>query len=132
MQAVSEEECLQGVVDLSEEMLTQVAEVAEPCDFPSEAEILTHGDVVADNFYVMTKGKVAILVPTGQTAADSHVGRASLKTKPEMKEVVQLTAPKSFGGIALLYGTPRTATVKALEDCQCFRINRKAFKMVLM
>merc|ERR1719409_1203931 len=71
IKAIKEEECLKGVVDLSDDMLTKIAQIAEPCNFASGTEILTHGDTVADNFYIMTKGKVGILVPTGQKGADA-------------------------------------------------------------
>merc|ERR1719271_1310164 len=102
-------------------MLSKVAEVAEPCEFETGTEIITHGDKVADSFYIMTKGKVAVKVPAGNS---------QVAGKPAMKEVAQMVGPKSFGGIALLYGIPRTTTIEALEACQCYKINRKAFKMV--
>ena len=37
----------------------------------------------------------------------------------------------SFGELALLYNSPRSASIKVCEDCELFGINRKTFKEVL-
>jgi len=39
---------------------------------------------------------------------------------------------KSFGELALMYNTPRAATVKAEEDCVLVRIDRSAFRKIVL
>jgi cAMP-dependent protein kinase regulator len=49
-----------------------------------------------------------------------------------MKEVATKQGPSSFGGVALLYNTPRTAQVTATTDCILWQIHRLSFKRILM
>lgn len=38
----------------------------------------------------------------------------------------------SFGELALIYGTPRAATVKAKSDCKLWAIDRDTYRRILM
>lgn len=38
----------------------------------------------------------------------------------------------AFGELALLYNAPRSATIRALTDCQCFVLDTRTFKSVIM
>ena len=38
----------------------------------------------------------------------------------------------SFGELALIYGTPRAATVKAKVDCKLWAIDRDTYRRILM
>jgi cAMP-dependent protein kinase regulator len=38
----------------------------------------------------------------------------------------------SFGELALIYGTPRAATVKAKSDCKLWVIDRDSYRRILM
>lgn len=38
----------------------------------------------------------------------------------------------SFGELALIYGTPRAATVKASTDCKLWAIDRETYRRILM
>eukprot|EP00090_Calanus_glacialis_P019442 TRINITY_DN29875_c0_g1_i1.p1 TRINITY_DN29875_c0_g1~~TRINITY_DN29875_c0_g1_i1.p1 ORF type:complete len:261 (+),score=78.48 TRINITY_DN29875_c0_g1_i1:92-784(+) len=83
--------------------------------FPSEAvpedTIIQQGDE-GDNFYIIDQGEVDIYVND--------------------TKVVNLGEGGSFGELALIYGTPRAATVKAASDVKMWGIDRDSYKRVLM
>lgn len=37
-----------------------------------------------------------------------------------------------FGELAILYGQRRSATIKALEDCLCYKLDGQIFKEVVL
>ncbi|MEO7328291.1 MAG: mechanosensitive ion channel family protein [Minicystis sp.] len=47
------------------------------------------------------------------------------------KEVARLTAPSFFGEMGLMTGAPRTATVVALTEVECYRLDKDAFHKIL-
>jgi CRP-like cAMP-binding protein len=65
----------------------------------------------ADAFYVIRSGRFAVV--------DESAGGIELRS---------LTRGESFGEIALLQGTPRTATVRATEPSEAFTIDRASFQ----
>merc|ERR1719498_966393 len=111
IEAVRAEEALQGVVELSDQMLKDIADVAEKQEVKKGTEIIKHGDPVAKFFYVLATGTVSVTVP--EAAGSTN-----------MKEVATKTGPNSFGGVALLFNTPRTAAVTSTTDCTLWRIKR--------
>merc|ERR1719211_977628 len=83
--------------------------------FPAEAEegevIIQQGDE-GDNFYILDQGSV-----------DIFVGGA---------RVVTLCDGASFGELALIYGTPRAATVQATSRVRLWAIDRDSYRRILM
>lgn len=67
---------------------------------------------VGNDFYVVVKGVVNVIVE---------------KEGREMKMGV-VTAGQSFGELALMYNTPRQATVKCAGPCLFYSMNRKDFR----
>ncbi|MBA3690453.1 MAG: cyclic nucleotide-binding domain-containing protein [Actinobacteria bacterium] len=65
----------------------------------------------ADAFYVVRNGRFAVV--------DESAGGVELRT---------LTRGDSFGEIALLQGTPRTATVRASRPSEAFAVDRSSFQ----
>lgn len=63
--------------------------------------------------YFISKGSVAVL------SADEAVTYATL------------TAGQFFGEISLLLSTPRTATIRALEFCDLYQLNKDQFDHVI-
>src|SRR4029077_12344315 len=49
----------------------------------------------------------------------------------ERRQVATLTAGDFFGEIGLMLGIPRTATVRAIEDTDCYRLDKEAFIDIL-
>lgn len=73
--------------------------------------VIKQGDE-GDNFYVIDQGTVDIYV-NGEYV--SSVGESG-----------------SFGELALIYGTPRAATVKAKSDVKLWGIDRDSYRRILM
>ena len=65
-----------------------------------------------DNFYVMDSGQVEVFVNNQFATTISEGG--------------------SFGELALIYGTPRAATVKAKTDTKLWAIDRDSYRRILM
>eukprot|EP00913_Durusdinium_trenchii_P012038 g11310.t1 len=94
---------------------------AEDCCFRQGGE---EGDLNADYFYIVQKGKFAISLSksTEPQSADS--------AKAAADNLGVVAAGGSFGELALLYFAPRAATVKALEE-SVWVIDRRTFKSTL-
>ncbi|CAC5415592.1 PRKAR [Mytilus coruscus] len=73
--------------------------------------IILQGDE-GDNFYVIDQGEVDIFVNGVHVTTISEGG--------------------SFGELALIYGTPRAATVKAKGDVKLWGIDRDSYRRILM
>ncbi|ESO00176.1 hypothetical protein HELRODRAFT_185774 [Helobdella robusta] len=73
--------------------------------------IIKQGDD-GDNFYVIDQGEVEIFVN------ETYVG--------------SLSEGASFGELALIYGTPRAATIKAKNSVQLWGIDRNSYRRILM
>lgn len=65
-----------------------------------------------DFFYIIDQGEVEVYVNNKCVTAISDGG--------------------SFGELALIYGTPRAATIKAKADCKLWAIDRKTYRRILM
>jgi len=78
--------------------------------------IIRQGDE-GDNFYVVEDGECDIYV-----------------SKPDgsLQHVAVVGKDGSFGELALIFGSPRAATVKAKVDCSLWAIDRVTYRQVLM
>merc|ERR1712128_346766 len=82
---------------------------------PSSAmpgEIIIKQGNEGDNFYIIDQGEVEIYV--------------------NGEKVLNIGEGGSFGELALIYGTPRAATVKAASDVKLWGIDRDSYKRILM
>lgn len=73
--------------------------------------IIQQGDE-GDNFYVIDNGEVDVFVKN--------------------VKVLTITQGGSFGELALIYGTPRAATVKAKTDVKLWALDRDTYRRILM
>merc|ERR1711935_690695 len=73
--------------------------------------IINQGDE-GDNFYILDQGEVEIYV--------------------NGEKVLNIGEGGSFGELALIYGTPRAATVKANTDVKLWGIDRDSYRRILM
>jgi len=83
--------------------------------FPSNAmpgEVIIQQGDEGDNFYIIDSGDVEIFV--------------------NGEKVISIGEGGSFGELALIYGTPRAATVKALTDVKLWGIDRDSYRRILM
>ena len=73
--------------------------------------IIKQGDE-GDNFYVLDSGVVDVIVNDEMV---SNIGQGG-----------------SFGELALIYGTPRQASIKARTDCVLWGLDRGTYRRILM
>jgi small-conductance mechanosensitive channel len=81
-----------------------------------KGEMMTRQGAEAHWLYILTKGSAEVFVST----------ESGLQ-----KTVATLHAGDFFGEMSLLTGEPRGASLRALEDSECYRLDRKAFDDIL-
>ncbi len=86
----------------------------------SRGEVITRQGAVAHWLYVLTKGQAEVRV---------KVSRAD--EPPLEKLVARLSAPDVFGEMGVMTGEPRTATISAATDVECYRIDRDMFHQLV-
>lgn len=96
--------------------LQAVLDAMFPCTKSPGEIIMKQGDD-GDNFYVIASGKVEIWIAKG--------------SGPSAK-ISELGEWLSFGELALMHGTPRSATVKAKTECKLWAIDRDTYRRILM
>jgi putative peptide zinc metalloprotease protein len=96
--------------ELPEGALNALAGKVTLVRFAGGRTVFREGDQ-ADAFYVVRAGRFAVV--------DESAGGIELRS---------LTRGESFGEIALLQGSPRTATVRATEPSEAFSVDRGAFQ----
>ncbi len=93
----------------SEEELEELVEVFAPSEASAGSTIIKEGDE-GDGFFFMERGTVDVY------EGDVHK--------------VTLYSGVTFGEIALLYGCPRSATIRARYFCKLWSISRTAFRAI--
>ncbi len=81
----------------------------------TEGEIITRQGAEAHWLYIILEGRVSI-----------HVMSEGLES-----EVAKLGPGNFFGEISLMTGDKRSATVIALTDVQCYRLDKEAFQEII-
>ncbi|EJK67614.1 hypothetical protein THAOC_11330 [Thalassiosira oceanica] len=94
-----------------EDELSDFIDSFQPITHTKGIIVIREGDDADDGFYVLSKGSVSVCEQT------------------EYK--VTLSPGSGFGEIALLYSCPRTASIKAKEDCELWVMDRRAFRVIL-
>jgi len=100
---------------LNEEERRKVLERLRHAAF-AKGEVMTRQGAEAHWLYILTKGSAEVTLSLASG---------------ENKRVSLLHAGDFFGEMSLLTGEPRSATVKALEDSECYRLDRLAFEDIL-
>jgi len=103
-----------GLLDeLTEPDLTIIRSYAEECRFAGGSTIFEQGDS-GDSLYILLDGMVDAII------ADTATGRRI--------RVNTMTRGAVFGEMAILDPQPRSATLVAMEDTVCYRINAEQFE----
>jgi CRP-like cAMP-binding protein len=79
------------------------------------AEVITRQGAQANWLYVLSKGEVEVRIATPEGD----------------RRVAVLKAPSFFGEMALMTGQPREATVVALSEVECLRVDKADFQEIL-
>jgi small-conductance mechanosensitive channel/CRP-like cAMP-binding protein len=111
LRALSSIELFQHLDDAERRALAQAA---RRTPF-GRAEVITRQGATANWLYVLSKGEVDVRI-------------ASLEGD---RRVAVLTAPSFFGEMALMTGQPREATVVALTEVECLRVDKADFQGIL-
>lgn len=113
---------LTTVVDLNEQQLNEMIDVAWKESVPGGTELIKQNDLEADYLYIVQTGSFEVLISGQEEGKSAEQAAASVAT---------ISPGGSFGELALLYFAPRAATVKAKEESVVWVIDRKNFKTIL-
>lgn len=110
----------------TEDELTEIIDVFEPCAFVAGDFVIKQGDK-GDDFYVVETGELSITVHIAQEeddmmCVDGHVNEVKVGNYQD---------GSAFGELALIYGSPRAATIAATENCKLWRIKRGWYRGVV-
>ncbi len=94
--------------------IQQLINIIEVREFAAGEILFNEGDA-GDAWYAIYRGGVDVIKDVG----------------PDQKEIYPLESGACFGEIAILDGQPRSATIRAIEDCVVLRISRQAFEELL-
>ena len=95
----------------SSEHMTNV-KLKSKLDFIQQGEVIIQQGDEGDNFYIIDNGEVEVYV--------------------NGEKVLNIGDGGSFGELALIYGTPRAATIKASTDVKLWGIDRDSYRRILM
>ena len=109
----------------TEDELTQIIDVFEPCSYTEGAAVITQGEK-GDDFFVVESGDLSITVRMGEEGEGDLVDASINEVK-----VGNYQEASAFGELALIYGSPRAATIMATEDCKLWRIKRSWYRGVV-
>jgi cAMP-dependent protein kinase regulator len=90
---------------------SDIFDAMQPFNYKADETIIQQGEE-GDFFYIIDQGEVEVYVNNKCVTAISDGG--------------------SFGELALIYGTPRAATIKAKTECKLWAIDRKTYRRILM
>lgn len=102
----------------SEDELTEIIDVFQQVSMEKGKCVIKQGDPGA-TFYVVESGELSITVSMGDDDFKQDV------------KVGFYNGGDAFGELALIYGSPRAATIDAMEDCKLWSIERSAFRGVV-
>ena len=108
-------EQIEMLSSLSSEERVQLASFMRLAPF-GRSEVITRQNATAHWLYVLTKGEVEVKV-RGDNGAE--------------KLVTRMVAPNVFGEMGVVTGEPRTASVIAASEVECYRLDKEAFQRVL-
>eukprot|EP00584_Thalassiosira_punctigera_P009212 CAMPEP_0172534196 /NCGR_PEP_ID=MMETSP1067-20121228/6645_1 /TAXON_ID=265564 ORGANISM="Thalassiosira punctigera, Strain Tpunct2005C2" /NCGR_SAMPLE_ID=MMETSP1067 /ASSEMBLY_ACC=CAM_ASM_000444 /LENGTH=703 /DNA_ID=CAMNT_0013318959 /DNA_START=140 /DNA_END=2251 /DNA_ORIENTATION=+ len=110
----------------TEDELTEIIDVFEPCTFDADQAVIRQGER-GDDFYVVETGELSITVKIAQEEDDMNTIDGSVN---EVK-VGNYQDGSAFGELALIYGSPRAATIVATESCKLWKIKRGWYRGVV-
>ncbi len=99
---------------LSDAERTELARTMKYAPF-AKGEVMTRQGAEAHWLYLMEDGKAVVRVSDGLND----------------REVAQLAGPCFFGEMSLLTGEPRSATVIADSEVECFRLDKAAVQKII-
>eukprot|EP01119_Soliformovum_irregulare_P004304 TRINITY_DN15307_c0_g1_i1.p2 TRINITY_DN15307_c0_g1~~TRINITY_DN15307_c0_g1_i1.p2 ORF type:complete len:381 (+),score=92.78 TRINITY_DN15307_c0_g1_i1:36-1178(+) len=112
-------------ISLDKEQKKEVYDAMEEVSYESEDVIIRQGDP-GDNFYVVEEGECNIYVK-GQDPSEQSEDPKNYGTL-----VGTIGRNRCFGELALMYGSPRAATITARTTVKLWALDRVSFRSILM
>ena len=94
-----------------------IVDAFEPCDAIADTFVIRQGET-GEKFYFVENGKLDIFVKNS-SGGNAKVGST-------------LTEGSSFGELALMYNTPRAASIKASSDSKLWTIDRNTYRNIVV
>jgi small-conductance mechanosensitive channel/CRP-like cAMP-binding protein len=107
--------CVELFAHVSDTEREALARRLHPAPFAA-GEVMTHEGAAAHWLYILRDGEASVRV-----SAEGGM----------VREVARLHGSDFFGEISLMTGAPRSATVVALTDVDCYRLDKTAFQDIL-
>ena len=107
--------------DTQEEIL-QIIDVFKPLTYKKGEVVIQQGDEGAE-FYVVESGSLSIHVTVKGEEDDDN--------EESQVKVGDYTKGSAFGELALIFGSPRAATITATDDCKLWSIERLSYRSVI-
>jgi CRP-like cAMP-binding protein len=96
--------------------LSQLAALAETKLYAAGELIIRQGEP-GNQLFVILRGEAAVVLE---------------RADGKQREVARLLAGKFFGEMSLMTGEPRTATVRAVRECELVLVDKPAFQQILL
>ncbi|SHF14371.1 Cyclic nucleotide-binding domain-containing protein [Marinitoga hydrogenitolerans DSM 16785] len=108
--------------ELNNEQLSEISKILKPINFKTGEIIIVEGEK-GNTMYIFKKGKVQITHQLTLKVESQHLEEGE-------KSMAILDAEKIsfFGEMSLVTGSPRSATIKALSECELYEISKKDFE----
>lgn len=97
---------------LAQDELNDLLAAMRPVTAEPSEDIITQGDEDGELFYCLGRGAVEVWI--------------------NGDKVSEIPEGGSFGELALIYGTPRAATIRAKIPCELWAIDRDSYRRILM
>lgn len=127
--------------DVEEKQMGAVLNAMEEFKVAPGEIVIRQGDH-GDYFYVVEEGTLNVYITSDPASMPASISRERALPSAEGglegfhelfgKKVAENTAGSSFGELALMYGHPRAATVLAVTPCTLWRLDRVAFRTIIL
>lgn len=94
-----------------------IVDAFESLHVNSDSVVIQQGEM-GDNFYIVQSGILEIYI-RGSQGQQQKVGNS-------------LGPGNAFGELALMYNTPRAATIKSVSDCVLWKIDRNTYRSIVV
>lgn len=102
----------------SEEELLDLVEAFDSAMFDAKSIVIQQGDD-GERFYVVESGTLGISVRMKDSSSD------------EVTVGVPYKSGAAFGELALMYGSPRAATIRAQTNCKIWFLDRRDYRGII-
>lgn len=106
----------------TEDELEDLIDIFEARSFEAGDTVIKQGEK-GETFYVVESGELSISVSVAQ---DDKEDSESMEVN-----VGYYSEGSAFGELALIYGSPRAATIRAVDNCRLWRIKRGMYRGVV-